>query len=300
VLLDLEAEAREVFSEYVDLVRGAAMRSMEMDGQLCGIADQLVRQVQATDWRSLTIPARRELQGASSAAIIRIGFPGWSVFSLPLAAHEYGHVVVASMAAAGRLQIEGIDAGLERVLLADVYAATTVGPCYALALFSTRLDLRRRDHVHRARVVLAALDELANGGEASPFVDTIRAEWQSVADVVLTDSIDPIDPAPLLAAMRTRVFGVRFPAADWQGIVVPLAADLRQRRAEEINVHPTADVRHVFNAAWVARLDAGGDYQTIEETARDLCLELGRSRSGSSAREQPMPQRPQPRPGSGP
>ncbi len=59
---EIELSSRRLFYEYVDLVRGVALRSSGFDRDLCRIADELVRTV-SRKWRSITIPSRLEEHG---------------------------------------------------------------------------------------------------------------------------------------------------------------------------------------------------------------------------------------------
>src|SRR5262249_33697755 len=92
---ECRARCQELFAEYVDLVRGVLVRDAGLDGDLFRIADQLVKQwprIKDYRWESLTIPASRERRHITAARLIRIGFPEWTVWMLPLAAGEFGFI----------------------------------------------------------------------------------------------------------------------------------------------------------------------------------------------------------------
>jgi hypothetical protein len=94
----IEAECRRLFADYLDLVRGVALRDSGLDDGLCRIADRLIVDLGpfgVTTWESLTVPASREWRGGPAASIVRIGFPEWSVWTLPLVAVEFASFLVA-------------------------------------------------------------------------------------------------------------------------------------------------------------------------------------------------------------
>src|SRR5215208_675247 len=85
-----------IFSDYVDFLSGLALRDKGWDNSICQIADELIRScgnlLQAKMWEALTIPSSHG--AVTLARIIRMGFPEWTIWGLPLAAHELGLVAV--------------------------------------------------------------------------------------------------------------------------------------------------------------------------------------------------------------
>ncbi len=87
---------QEVFTEYVDIVRGLAMRDEELDEGICRIVDDLISQCEIAGVdRSLAILAQHEAVSMTLARIIRIGFPGWTILAVPRTLHELGHIAVS-------------------------------------------------------------------------------------------------------------------------------------------------------------------------------------------------------------
>ena len=85
----------KVFKDYVDLVRGVLLRDSGLDNDLCRIADKLVEQSgkwKDYEWGSFTIPTSDDHGDVSSLRLVRIGFPEWSVWALPLTMYEIGHL----------------------------------------------------------------------------------------------------------------------------------------------------------------------------------------------------------------
>ena len=172
----VEQLCRTLFAEYVELLGGLALRDAGFDADLCHIADELVK-VLETGSQLLTIPAGSERQGESPAQLIRIGFPDWSIWALPLVAHEFGHIFLR--AELGRdFDDDSVDAA-SRLCMADAFATLTLGPAFAASAFLMRLEpssctttdplVARRAAVIRA--ALAKLDALGPGGPAVGWPD---------------------------------------------------------------------------------------------------------------------------------
>src|SRR5262249_54647253 len=69
-----------LFNEYVDVLRGIAVREAGFDHELFLIADRLPLLWRQRDvyWQSLTIPSRAERQMPTAGKVLRIGFPEWT------------------------------------------------------------------------------------------------------------------------------------------------------------------------------------------------------------------------------
>src|ERR1051325_10903955 len=83
------------FSEYVDVLGGLALRDAGLDEGVCLIADELMQscgQIGKTNWNALTIPANQET--VTLARSIRMGFPEWTLWAVPLTAHALGQVMI--------------------------------------------------------------------------------------------------------------------------------------------------------------------------------------------------------------
>ena len=267
----IELDSQKIFSEYVDLVRGVALRSSGLDQDLCRIADGLVRSI-SPNWRSITVPSRLERMAPSLAGIIRLGFPEWTVWSVPLAVHEYGHVFTEVVPELHQL-LDGQDAAEQvriETLMADAFAALTVGPAYGCAAVLTRLDPGApqrgdadADHVaHRASMIIAALAAGNPTDEADAMIDRLRTEW--ISAVRETDyGGDPLEPHArtdeLIVAVNKFCTGRRFLYNRWPDFVSTRANDLLVASAQEgVSVAADkpfdVDIRHLLNAAWLCRV----------------------------------------------
>src|ERR1041385_5440331 len=80
-----------VFSDYFEYLGGLALRIAGLDNDICRIADELMKRcgsVGINEWSALTIPASKE--ASTLARSIRMRFPEWTIWAVPLTAHELG------------------------------------------------------------------------------------------------------------------------------------------------------------------------------------------------------------------
>jgi hypothetical protein len=267
----IEMDCQKLFYEYVDLVRGVALRSSGLDHDLCRIADELVRSV-SRKWRSITIPSRLEKMQPTSGRIIRIGFPEWTVWNVPLAVHEYGYVFTEVVPELRHLRDPEQPDDRMRLesLMADAFAALTVGPAYGCAAVLTRLDAgapARGEHmaeqvIQRASMIVAALEAGNPPEEAAGMVERLRDEWIAAVMGAGYDG-DPLAAHPreqeLMTEVNKQCIGLRLPYDHWSDFVATAAEKLRASSApdaEPAKIERIADVdlRHLVNAAWLCRV----------------------------------------------
>jgi hypothetical protein len=284
-----------LFSEYVELLRGIALRHAgfgDEDSQLRDlftIADRMpsIWSVRGWSWQSVSVPSLTECKEPTEASVLRIGFPEWTVWALPFVQNAFAHVFIKkeTLATGG-----GSD---EVITLADALATTATGPAYACAALLLRLDPAAvnsplDEAALRSASIMVALERGAADVAESPvvlLVDRLRAEWQAAVASAGGD-VDAFRAACDSSSIQERVDlarekflefrdGGAVPApwaARW-ATVADWAAKLRARQAADIDL---ADVGSVptdkpvtlvllLNAAWLARVgvrpeeDAGGD-----------------------------------------
>lgn len=310
--------ADQLFSEYLDLLGGVAIRELglrigalaedereeeehqEEDSamdevrrldELCEIADWHAAHElrQCVGWAetepALTLPGR-DARGEVSWPIVRFGFAYWSIWGMPLEAHEFGRVVAArnqpglddlrnELGAFGRRGL--------RTLTADVIGAWAGGPAYACALLflalapSDLIDDAAGAHVtaaDRALVVDACLryqivahdegvtpenvDERARAADAQygylEFVDGIASRWD---ETVGTSEDAKGDRPALLRALPGKVKEVLglerpFRLRDWRKTKEVWQALEKDEPPSDDRI--LTGIRHLMNAAWYARL----------------------------------------------
>jgi hypothetical protein len=287
----VNAESDKVFSEYLDFLCGLALRDTGFDQGMCRIADKLIRNAgrlpENFTWDSLTIPSQREALQATLAKIVRLGFPEWTIWALPLAAHEFGHVAVTIHKIEQFVEDQGItdeESRRLRVCLADAFATYMMGPAYACAVILIRLDPvlafapdDSRLTEKRAQVVLAMLRHM-NGMAAAPteegpygvIHDKLESEWkEAVQQAGSSDALTPEEQAEITTWVEliSRTMGKprALPAELWPRIE-QLAACLDLTQVEQLKVHLEDELRIVLNAAWKRRIDEN-DPSRVDEVA---------------------------------
>lgn len=80
--------------ETLDFLGGVLMRKENLDRGICGMAEALLRdysRMTGVNWASRVVLGSNPLFSQASD-IVHHRFPDWSIWSLPLMAHEFGHV----------------------------------------------------------------------------------------------------------------------------------------------------------------------------------------------------------------
>jgi hypothetical protein len=290
-----------LFYEYVDLLRGVALRNAGfgdeevMLSDLFLIADRLPSlwgRVEGWAWRSLAVPSRTERNASTEAMVLRIGFPEWTIWALPLVQHEFGHVFVKR----GRLLsgLPGQDS--EAAQLADALATLVTGPAYACAALMLRLDPGAvRDAgsyaALRSATILATLQsEAAQDSPLEMLTERLRVEWRdavagaSGATKALDQALASPEVAGIVKRARQVIPGVGpggmpaspFWAERW-GTIASWANKLKQGDGAGIDLlaeeRPGDDrplaLAMLLDAAWLARVSV-----TADDDAKPKQLEL--------------------------
>jgi hypothetical protein len=160
----------QIYREFLEAMLGLAIRRNAIDDKFCKVADALIHNMKSFLVRgdALAIPASQEAYSRTLARLVRMRFPEWSIWSMPLVAHEFGHVVIEDVddleafakneAATLAVKDPGYlpapkdepekrkNRAIEqrmynrvRQLIADAFAVYTIGPSYACSLIFLRL-----------------------------------------------------------------------------------------------------------------------------------------------------------------
>jgi hypothetical protein len=170
----------ELYVDYVDLLGGLALRDKGFDEGICQLAEELIEIIQRNNnstyydpaSSSLAIPSRQSALCMRLSSVIHIGFPEWTIWALPFAAHEFWHVVISKQPnydnsllnfvknnllntmqdLSEKPHLDNlvmiIDKSSEDIkkynlvqeLLADAFATFVMGPAYAFASILLRFD----------------------------------------------------------------------------------------------------------------------------------------------------------------
>jgi hypothetical protein len=172
---------------------------------ICALADRLLRGLArrtGIPWTARTVLGREPFL-APETEVIRVRFPDWSLWNLPLMGHEFGHLVAAVTPAFRRYQAEvfremSTSAGDQRAreatrhleeFFADVFAVYVLGPAFAcsaiLLQFSPAEAYTERElhptHEERAQVILQTLARMDARTAQSAFANIhaqLKRSWK--------------------------------------------------------------------------------------------------------------------------
>lgn len=286
-------DSNDIFEEYIEFLGGLAVRDTGFDEGISLIADELIRTYYSDKkWsNAIAIPTREQTFTKSLARIIRVTFPDWTIWSLPSTAHEFWHVVVQKdleyeLRAKLRVQTGNFNDTVELRFdncLADAFATYTMGPAYpyyAILLLLNPLNCFHcksadvADDV-RARAIFKMLEcmDSKETGLDSPYAKVrkyLEKEW---AVAITETSVQPTDEeinqieadkarvTTLIEALWTTLSSIGsspFTTEVWNEIkkwVQPLL----DGQVDKIEKPQGAELRHVLNAAWLARVDPKRD-----------------------------------------
>jgi hypothetical protein len=247
------ANCHELFVEYIDLVRGVLIRDAGLDQDLCRIADSLIKtwHFAGTAWSSLSIPAEDERPGMSTAQLIRLGFPEWSIWSLPLVAREFGHVFTRKR---DRIDTDVLQAAANNVggkaelrsWAADIFATTVAGSAYPWAAIVLRADPDADLDQARVAVMLYTM-ELMNAPVS--YYEPLALAWQGA---VASPFVLSEEQKAFVSRVKSRI-GVDFKRWERANLLVDRLID--NDEPEEIaSALAVKDLRTVLVAAWQARI----------------------------------------------
>jgi len=188
-----EEAGGQVFSESIELLGGIALRDARLDDNICELADALI----ATISRYNRPPTRAIPGGIASIMmtsdrVIRLPFPQWTIWALPLTAHELYHIILQKELGR-RAEITRATAGVVALLggpaadrcLADVFATYTLGPAYAYAAITQLFDPTRQEDEARMEAILTTLalmnptHDVGPGSSYLTEAEWLRSEWEA-------------------------------------------------------------------------------------------------------------------------
>jgi hypothetical protein len=294
-----------LFSEYVDYLRGVAIRSTgfgDDSGTLSDLfllADNLPAlwgRPGGRTWKSLAVPSRVEQNASTKAYVLRIGFPEWTIWALPLLQHEFGHVVI-------KKNPDELPVGsrTEAAMLADALAGLVTGPADGCAELLLRLDpaavgRSTSDIGPRSATILETLRrsaEVANDPALSGLAERLKLEW---LDAVESAGGDPseLDTAMASAAVTSVIERAAqfLNLGDWSGeeqpqapvwasrwaTVVGWSELLAKDRSKEIQIGeaegPNGELpialALLLDAAWLARVGSSAQDDAPKEIVDQL------------------------------
>lgn len=207
LIVNLQREASEYIGGVLLRQQGLDCEPKEVglageDGpSLCALADRLFREYaerSGVNWSAVTVPGISSFV-ARKTEIIRTEFPDWSLWNLPVMAHEFGHLVAFATP-----EFQAFQAKQRSVLgennprvrhldefFADLFAVYTLGPAFAACVILLQFNpvqahLTSDTHptqAERVEVILAALRRMNQKPPDARVYDEVIASlaqgWQN-------------------------------------------------------------------------------------------------------------------------
>ncbi len=287
-LSEVEAKANDhVFNESIELLGGIALRDARLDADICELADALIRSIRASRTHPNVIPGGISSMMMRIERFIRLRFPEWTIWGLPLAAHElwrvsaraqYDNLLAKPFGPEGSKVIE--DPTIQQCL-GDAFATYFMGPAYALAAITLLFDPKRAQDDLR---VLATVSMLRHMDAAKPdafsesyqtVATNLDSAWQAAKQQTGGAAIDPSKARVVEAAVaalfkQLTMFGYAyFTVAEWKSARNWSEKLHSDAAVDGIEISDKHDLRHALNAVWLARLDAART-EDISERAHRL------------------------------
>jgi hypothetical protein len=299
-----------VWVEYLDYLAGLSLRHEGLPSGVCDIADALIKELweEPKEFAALTIPGREGCAGILPK-VVYLRFPEWTVWALPLAVHEFWHIIESSLESdqsqflelfTNRLlrtfelkairtgkevtfsmlkQMKGGNIPLLSEYLADAFAVFTMGPAYAYACVILLLDPLAEGDRQRAEVIFRALERLHNIDKYAG-LDRVRknldALWrQAIREAGDPKSLDPPVPTGELDRWIEQLMEyMRF----IPGLLFPSQQqhlNLVEALLNESEVDPKGlSIRLVLAAAWQARVEKPQHFDELSTRCYSLCLQI--------------------------
>ena len=289
----LTNQLEDLFAGYVEVLGGLALRNIGFDQGVCSMADRLVDESIAISsrkiWESTAIPSAREARRRTLSRIIRIGFPEWTIWAVPLASHDFARVVLADSSDDVKKLLGAVGRGGDAdVLTADAFSTAIIGPAYPCALLMLELDPAGALDRERAETVLAMLRRMDVTEDLAAVREQQRTAWNDAVEQAAgangsaaepDQEDEEAEPLPELAARTHAVMaflqgegeGLIYEPDRWQRIT-----GWRLEADTQVPIGHLDDTRDILNAAWWERLrprtdgEPGADDDEIARRAKDL------------------------------
>jgi hypothetical protein len=275
-------KSQPIFEEYVDFMAGVALRDTGFFERLCQMADELIAKCywipKTANAESLFIPVHHGgVKNTLTRNIIRLGYPEWTLWALPLVAHEYGQLLV------DRTDLprctEGSLSDDNNVFMADAFATYVLGPAYACAALLLQFDpwsaeknsIEQSISMKRAHFVFSMLERIDDdySGIYSPIIDKLKNGWKAALHQQgKTTELDDENRGRLdqcVAIMKHNLDNIGLLNPPKDAIVRQWADHLLEDNGRALDVDGVTDFSEVLNAAWICRLNKQQEPVDVED-----------------------------------
>ena len=221
------------FTELFALVQGRLFSSAGLDNGIAVAARRLLEEVQVLSGldRGVLVTFSPDTESVDhTIGLVRLRFPGTTVWDLPFAVHEFGHHAVHELTHIDAAHSDerplrslvtgpfgtkaGIDESHVHELVADVFATVALGATYPIACIQRRINAKQRatdgtthpSWERRVATMVAALNHMTKLSDDKRYAATatqlVLPAWQA-----LTGQAAPPD-APELKALAHKAVDV--------------------------------------------------------------------------------------------
>lgn len=311
----LQCDARRLLNEALACLEAGYVRHHRLDAGLCAAADRLLHDLAATTrvpWAGATIVGDDE-RFIPRSQLIHLRFPEFTVWALPVTAHEFGHLVAQELSVLtpsgakafpleDELQLMGGERQHYAELFADVFATWALGPAYACTAVLLRFAPDRargtdENSTHpndgkRVAMTVGVLDQLSREIDPisppySEVVTRLRRAWETALAAAGSEDIDD-EAKQELCIWQERVIVPllkhRVPESQYTGWGTAL--EIAETLTCDDSLSADRAPADVLNAAWRARLkywDDEAGVKRIGDRARDMCLLAAQGSPGGSS-----------------
>jgi hypothetical protein len=300
------SELEGIWEEAFDLAAGICLRHEGLDGGLCQIADLLIEEIGLNKGKAFAIPSRRS-DGGKHSKIVHLRFPEWTIWALPLAAHEVWQLRVrddrsrAATPSDSRLFKSVLESNpsvalgksaqslwekdLCQDVLADVFGVFSLGPAYACACIDLVLDAGDPWSRVRAKAIFYTLSQVMKYEKSIPrpehVVELLTTEWdlecshakqKSAIDTGEAEAVQVLFQERLIDALLIYLGEsptARFDLNIW-GALSPALLSALDSGSEKDLAGVTLSIGYLLNAAWRKRLDHSDAPPTLEKIAKNV------------------------------
>jgi hypothetical protein len=278
--VEMPRRGHELFSRYLELLAGMAVRGIGLDAALMPDVDALVQllmgpvppQNKPTEQQRSPLA----LMGTLGARHMPLGYPDWSLWALPLVGRSAGDLVATNLLPAD------VDNQL-RALCADLYAQYVLGPSYLHAAIFLEFDPSSEPPTPdappdplRAAVLLEQLPSMygdtdeANRKLVETIVERVAAEWRRARAAV--GGAEPT----LSGQGQDTVDAFLHDLAQFPEVAYPIGylaehadtgRDLLSGAAPDV---PAMPLRDLVTAMWLARLETPTAARHIHQRAKTV------------------------------
>jgi hypothetical protein len=308
------SECRPVFRECLDFIEGSLIRSAGIDVGICQISDALLNDLEAMTnihWARLTILGERE-SFDQTIDIMRLRFPEFGVWNLPLMAHEFGHLVEFELRALPRRDLFPIKVRIRqeemrdhikgkhlRELFCDLFGVYSMGPAFAFACLILNFNPQKShcdgeyhpSFAKRAHFIFRALEKMDADSPGHPFssaIQDLESSWKKSLNALGKSELSQEDKdqldiwlEELYVMLDKRLRDVKYPTSGKDGWIVAQnwfgVWDRQFGNKEELSIDgnlPKGKLRDMLNAAWLCRFRYPDKVQEISRASQSLLREI--------------------------